>query len=62
MKTIARLTLFALAAMHVHATEFHVAIDGNDSNAGSKNEPLRTIQHAAHLTQPGDIVTVHAGV
>ncbi len=44
------------------ATEFHVALTGNDSNRGTKSAPLRTIQRAADLAQPGDVVTVHAGV
>lgn len=46
----------------LHAGEFHVATDGNDSNRGTKNAPLRTIQQAANLAQPGDVVTVHAGL
>ncbi|MEI8241266.1 MAG: DUF1565 domain-containing protein, partial [Actinomycetota bacterium] len=51
----------ALAA-NVHAAEFHVAPSGNDSNPGTQAAPLCTIQHAADLAQPGDVVTVHAGV
>lgn len=47
---------------NVHAAEFHVAIDGNDSNSGGKDAPFRTIQHAADLAQPGDLITVHEGV
>lgn len=44
------------------ATEYHVATNGNDSNPGTGASPFRTIQHAASLAQPGDVVTVHAGV
>lgn len=44
------------------AAEIHVATTGNDSNSGASNAPLRTIQHAAELAKPGDIVTVHTGV
>jgi len=44
------------------AAELHVATTGNDANPGTKKAPLRTIQRAADLAQPGDIVTVHAGV
>ncbi|MGD0538021.1 MAG: carbohydrate-binding protein [Verrucomicrobiota bacterium] len=44
------------------AAEFHVATTGNDANPGTKKAPLRTIQRAADLAQPGDVVTVHAGV
>jgi hypothetical protein len=43
------------------AKEYHVAINGNDTNEGSISKPFRTINHAAQLAQPGDIVTVHSG-
>lgn len=45
-----------------HAAEFQVATNGSDKNPGTKTEPLRTIQHAADLAQPGDVITVHEGV
>lgn len=44
------------------AAEIHVAVGGNDSNAGTQGAPLRTIQRAAELAQAGDVITVHAGV
>jgi hypothetical protein len=43
------------------AAEFHVATQGNDANRGTKESPFRTIQRAADLAQPGDVITVHAG-
>ena len=46
----------------VDAADFHVAPSGNDTNPGTPAAPLRTIQRAADLAQPGDVVTVHAGV
>ena len=49
-------------ATTIHAAEFHVATNGKDSNSGAQNAPLRTIQHAADLAQPGDVITVHAGI
>ena len=52
----------ALVTTAALATEFHVAINGNDANRGTKDAPLRTIQRAADLAQPGDVVTVHEGV
>jgi hypothetical protein len=55
------LGLFAMAASG-YATEFHVAADGNDANSGTSAAPFRTIQHAADLAQPGDVITVHQGV
>jgi len=42
--------------------EYHVALDGSDTNPGTRAAPLRTIQRAADLAQPGDVITVHAGV
>ena len=44
------------------AHEFHVATNGSDANFGAKKSPLRTIQRAAELAQPGDVITVHAGI
>lgn len=49
-------------AVTVQAAEFHVASNGNDTNPGAKTAPLRTIQRAAELAQPGDVITVHEGV
>lgn len=46
----------------VHGTEFNVVINGNDTNPGTQTKPLRTIQRAADLAQPGDVITVHEGV
>ncbi len=41
---------------------YHVSVDGNDANAGTKASPLRTISVAANLAMPGDTVLVHAGI
>jgi hypothetical protein len=41
---------------------FHVSKDGSDDADGSEHRPFCTISRAANLAQPGDIVTVHAGV
>jgi hypothetical protein len=62
MKDLLQLTLLAFTAMAASATEFHVAITGSDAGPGTQAAPLRTIQRAADLAQPGDTVTVHAGV
>jgi len=51
----------AASAVTLHATEFHVATSGNDANRGTKSAPLHTIQRAAELAQPGDVISVHAG-
>ena len=44
------------------ATEYHVSINGKDTNDGSAKNPLLTIQRAADLAQPGDTITVHKGL
>ena len=57
---IAFLSITAFAA-RLPATQFHVAINGNNANRGTKTAPLRTIQRAADLAKPGDVITVHQG-
>ena len=54
------LCLLPLAGLH--AAEWHVAVTGKDTQRGTKEDPLQTIQRAADLAQPGDTITVHAGV
>lgn len=44
------------------AAELHVAVTGDDAHPGTPAVPLRTIQRAADLAQPGDTITVHTGV
>ncbi|MCX6876834.1 MAG: right-handed parallel beta-helix repeat-containing protein [Verrucomicrobia bacterium] len=46
----------------LHAADLHVATTGDDAHPGTALAPLRTIQRAADLAQPGDVITVHAGV
>ncbi len=52
----------ALSGTIAGGAEWHVAVGGDDANPGTASAPLRTIQRAADLAQPGDTVTVHAGV
>jgi len=49
-------------AVGAGAAEIHVAVTGKNSNPGTKTAPLRTIQRAAELARPGDIITVHEGI
>ena len=44
------------------ANQLHVSVRGNDTWAGSRERPFRTIQRAAGLARPGDTVTVHEGI
>ncbi|HAH22574.1 MAG TPA: right-handed parallel beta-helix repeat-containing protein [Prolixibacteraceae bacterium] len=45
----------------ITAKEYHVSVKGSDQNEGSALKPLRTINYAAQLAMPGDVVTVHSG-
>ena len=55
------LCLLAIFSSSVNAREYHVAVTGNDKNDGSASTPFKTINYAAQLAQPGDVITVHAG-
>ena len=61
-KTLSMLIGVIMCTAMVEATEYHVALIGNDTNPGTKKAPLKTIQRAADLAQPGDVITVHEGV
>ena len=65
MKTKQRpgiITLLLLAPLAtLHSAALHVSVTGNDTNPGTLAAPLRTIQHAADLAQPGETITVHPG-
>ncbi|MGJ5818914.1 right-handed parallel beta-helix repeat-containing protein [Paludibaculum fermentans] len=39
-----------------------MSVKGSDRNSGAASSPLRTISAAAAVAQPGDVITVHAGV
>src|SRR5690349_2483493 len=63
MKTSILVCITALAVVRcLSAREYYVALDGKDSNPGSKKFPLRSIQRGAELAQPGDVITVRGGV
>lgn len=44
------------------AAEFHVSIHGDEAGQGSRSNPFNTISKAAEIAQPGDTITVQAGV
>lgn len=58
----AALAALVAVAAAAQAAEIHVAVSGRDSNPGTAAAPVRTIQRAADMARPGDVVTVHAGV
>ena len=45
-----------------NAKQFYVSKNGNDDNDGTKNKPFRSIQAAANIAYPGDIITVFEGI
>jgi hypothetical protein len=55
-------SVLALASTAASGMEYHVSVSGNDANTGKQDAPLRTIQRAADLARPGDIITVHEGI
>ena len=56
------LLFWLLAVPALGAREFQVAVTGDDHNPGTAARPFRTISAAARVAQPGDVITVHAGV
>ncbi|MBN2056641.1 right-handed parallel beta-helix repeat-containing protein [bacterium] len=50
-----------LAAATVTATDYYVAVDGDDNAAGTGAQPWATINHAAAVVIAGDVVHVLAG-
>jgi parallel beta-helix repeat protein len=48
-------------AMPISTNELYVATDGSDADPGTRAAPLRTIQHAASIAQPGTTVHVAPG-
>ena len=43
------------------AETFHVSPKGTDAASGSQQDPFRTVQQAADVAQPGDVVLVRPG-
>ena len=54
--------IIIMFAVVIYGTDLHVSKTGNDSNPGTLAAPLLTIQRAADLAQPGDIIIVHKGI
>ncbi len=62
MRTLARIILLlTLLSADVHAREYFVSVSGRNSHPGTAELPLRTIERAADLAQPGDTIIVRAG-
>ena len=61
MKILQTLIFILSLSSALSASEYHVAKNGNDKNEGTKESPMLTIQMAANLSLPGDLITVHEG-
>ncbi len=61
IKLLTVLLILLVMSIAISAKEYHVAKTGNDKNNGSLEAPFLTIQAAANIAQPGDVITVHAG-
>ena len=53
---------FTTAPRDLPPKEYHVSPEGNDSNPGTGELPLRSISCAADKAMAGDTVTIHGGV
>ena len=62
MKRILSVLLALALGFIISAKEYHVAKTGNDHNDGSLISPFLSIQKAADVAQPGDVITVHEGI
>ncbi len=61
MRKVSYLFALLLFSTNTFGREYHVTPQGCDASEGMADTPLRTINRAAQLAQPGDTVTVHAG-
>ncbi len=64
MKRILLLSIIlSITAFNLYAIDYYVATNGNDNADGlTLSTPFLTIQKAADIVQPGDVVNVRAGV
>jgi len=62
MKNILLILISLNFYFYIYAKEYHVAKNGNDKYSGTKELPFLTIQAAADIAQPGDIIIVHRGI
>ena len=63
MKKLALLSAILLIQLsHATANTVYVAVDGNDTNPGTKAQPFATIQKAQTAVSPGDTVWLRGGL
>jgi len=56
-----RTLLLVLLASTSNAATYYVAVNGNDGQAGSAQQPWATLQHAVDVISPGDTILVETG-
>lgn len=61
MKKLQLIVIAIIMSTTISAKEYHVAKTGNDKNAGTFEAPFLTIQAAANIAQPGDVIIVYEG-
>lgn len=62
MKRLQLILIALFLSFTISAKEHHVAKTGNDKNNGTPKSPFLTIQAAANIAQPGDVIIVHEGI
>ncbi len=62
MKKLILILFAVIFCVAVSAKEYHVSKAGNDKNKGTSESPLLTIQAAADITLPGDVIAIHDGI
>lgn len=60
MKNLLFIALLFLSRLSFAAV-YYVAVDGNDTNPGSKSSPFATVQKAQSVVSPGDTVYIRGG-
>lgn len=61
-RVLASALLLAWAALPAFAREYYVATNGNDAQAGTQEQPFRSLRKAASVAQAGDGVLIRGGV
>ncbi|WP_010182995.1 choice-of-anchor Q domain-containing protein [Aquimarina agarilytica] len=62
LRKLISLVLMLIAVQMLSAKNYYVATNGSDGNPGTENRPFKTIQKAANLVNPGDVVLIKRGI
>ncbi len=62
MKRLQFVLITLIFAVSISAKEYYVSKTGNDKNKGTISSPFLTIQSAAEIAQPGDVITIYEGI